>query len=214
VTAAAILGDVMPMVDAVADAWRVRPISVPSVLRPRDARARIHAGLLADDRKWRELDMATRLLGPWPRTVQGRFSGWSMTLRRRTQGRRNSWGPQLVGRIVTIAGGRSQVRGYIGVPLFVRIFTAVWLSMAIVLELIAVLAAVQHGLRDVPIPLLIIPLGLFAFGLTLAVAGTRAGREEEAFLLEWLTRQVNPEDVPDTDDDAPGHRSGPKSGQA
>lgn len=111
---------------------------------------------------------------------------------------RNDFGPCFFGILSSEASG-SQLVGHFGLNRSIRLFMAFWFTFSVGITLATLPALVDHlkharqgGLSVFDF----FPLGLVISGILLLKVGSRIGKQEEAFLLEFLqtTLQARQED--------------------
>lgn len=101
---------------------------------------------------------------------------------------RNSFAPRYHGRLRCVRDGTA-IEGEFRMHPFVRVFMAIWFSF-LAFFLVAVLASFVTGRAEVRssnnLALLLIPLGMAAFGVLLIKFGQWLGRSEERKMLNFL----------------------------
>jgi len=111
---------------------------------------------------------------------------------------RNDFAPCFLG-VLSSEGSGSRLVGRFGMDRTVRLFMAFWLTFAVGITLVTLPSMVEHLMHPKQGELSIfdfIPLGLVIFGTLMLSYGRRIGKQEEAFLLEFLqtTLQARQED--------------------
>lgn len=105
----------------------------------------------------------------------------------KSRGHQNSFVPVLYGEVSATPAG-SRIEGRFELHSFVRRFMKLWFGMLGCMAPIAVLVGVVMLLQekwDGAMPI-VIPLGMFLFGLAMVKAGRRLGRSEEKGIAEFL----------------------------
>jgi hypothetical protein len=124
------------------------------------------------------------------KAVVGRVDEYGFRMRLRI-GYRNSFQTFMTGTMKAEGRGtRIEVRT--GMHPFAAVFMTVWLSVVALAATIGVAGAIgaQPG-APVQALLLLVPLGMFGFGIALAGMGRWIARNERARLIEFLERTVD-----------------------
>ncbi|TNC20580.1 hypothetical protein [Amycolatopsis alkalitolerans] len=124
------------------------------------------------------------------REVRGTWDGPDLRLRVRRIGSRNSFSHQIRIQVLGRSDETAEVRGYIGVALWVRVFLPFWLAGVATLTALAAVALPTIS-PPPPLAIVLIPVFMFAAGLGIAIAGTQAGRKDGEFLLEWVRLRLD-----------------------
>jgi hypothetical protein len=122
--------------------------------------------------------------------VVGRVDEHGFRMRMRI-GYRNSFQTFMFG--TTTAEGRgTRIVARTGMHPFAAVFMTVWLSVVALAATIGVSAAIGAEAGDpVQALLLLVPLGMFGFGIALVGIGRWIARNERARLIEFLERTVD-----------------------
>jgi hypothetical protein len=107
----------------------------------------------------------------------------------------NDFGPVFYGSITPYGRG-SCIEGYWGMPRWTRLFMRVWLMGVAVLGTPILLVTLYELITRRPVPLeelylgLLVPLGMFLFGLLLPRFGAALGASEKTFLGAFVERTL------------------------
>jgi hypothetical protein len=126
-----------------------------------------------------------------------KLSGNKIKLWKRRENR-NDFAPCFLG-VLSSDGSGSRLVGRFGMDRSVRLFMAFWLTFAVGITLVTLPSMVEHLMHPKRGELSVfdfIPLGLVISGILMLNYGRRIGKQEEAFLLEFLqtTLQARQED--------------------
>ncbi|MFL6109589.1 MAG: hypothetical protein ACJ72L_21700 [Marmoricola sp.] len=132
-----------------------------------------------------------------PYWVLGEVKGNQVWLSARSRQRAHSWRPTLHGELVADGDG-SVVSGMVLFPRWAQVFGAVWVSVVFLALLVAIAGLGINlfsggGQTGSVVFMTAIMAALFGFGLMLTtVLGPGWGRDDEAYLLEWVKGTLTP----------------------
>lgn len=121
--------------------------------------------------------------------VRGSWYGRDLRLRLRRIAYTNSWAHQLHIVVIDSGEGATEVHGYVGVPAWVRAFTAFWLATVAAFAIfVGATALTSHP--GPPVAVVLIPVFMFVLGLGIAVGAARVGRKDGEFLVNWVRARL------------------------
>jgi hypothetical protein len=167
-------------------AWRSEPVELSTPLPVEAVRERLAAGRGS---RWR----AGFMVGGGGYHVVGRVGRRRVALTVVRAGMRNSWMPEVRGRLEATATG-SRLVARIGWSPFVKAFSAVWLGVVTAIFLGAAGRAVALAVTgEITAPdalFCLVPLAFMAFFVGLSSWGMWAARDSEAYLRSWLAGRI------------------------
>ena len=168
--------------------WRVEHVEIVSPLSVEAAESRLTAGVTT-----RRQLLAGQMGDGDARVVFGRVSPRGVRLNARPRTMRNSWSPVFRGRLVPDGAG-CRLLGRIGWLPFVRVFTAVWLTLVALFGIAAtigsaVLVATGHAAAGA-VPMVLVPAAMLVLGGGLITGAGRAGWRDADFLRNWLAERL------------------------
>src|SRR4051794_19147241 len=180
----------VPWIKSWFGAWRDESVVVSSPLPESIARERLAAGTMSRTRAAFSLSG----LGAGGYRVVGRVGERHISLTAERPGLRNSWRPNLRGRLEPSETG-SRFAGTVGWHPAVKAFCFVWLSPLVLLFVaMFIRAAVLTVIGDVTSPDLLaclIPLPFILAFVGITALGVWSSRREGAYLRSWLDDQLH-----------------------